>query len=122
MEALRKTTGGGDTQCAPGEGPSDLATVAFIVMLLGFAGRALSYGDDLRHNRDSWHAVVTLVLAFVAQALAAGFYYRRYRRCDAVYGFVVFVMVTASVAFVVAAVVRPAPPPSRRCRHAPAAR
>lgn len=117
-------TGRGPSECHDGEGPAPLATLVFIVMLLGLAGRALTYGEDIQRltfgeerEKDQLRytgSVTAIVCAMIAQLLAVYYYYNRYSRCRPVQGFAVFAVVTAIFAFVLAAVVRPRPPPRPR--------
>ena len=102
-----------EKKCKDGEAPNDIALVVFIVVLMGFAGRVLSYGEEIRRIRDDeaeTHkdlSIKTIVIALVMQCLAIAFYYQRYNSCDAVTGFCVFVVVTAFSAFTLTIVLRP---------------
>ena len=129
-QKLSQFLGGGDSKCTVDEGPEPLATLVFIVMLLGFAGRALSYGEDVHRLSTTADVamdgtgpvaprgtqITALVLAFLAQLLAVVFYYRKYHRCQSVMGFMVFIVVTAIVMFIVGSVLSPPfRPTGKRC-------
>ena len=120
-------------ECPTGKEPEDyhIAIVAFVVMMLAFAGQAVMHGYQVRRlsddrDRDEKERVTkghgekifAIVCALIAETLAAFYYYRRVMHCDGMRGFIVFIVVTAMATFLAATVAIP-PRPCKPCHKEP---
>jgi hypothetical protein len=118
----RKYIGKGKSECTD-EGPALISSIFLVIACLSFGGTALAYGDEIR--RASWQEkgappgnvnqvplVVVLVLALLMQLFAVYYYYNCYRRCAAMQGFLVYIIITAFTGFVATIISQP---PEPRC-------
>lgn len=103
-------------KCEPFDYP--IAIIAFVIMLLGYGGHALAYGQGVHQVAEGlenqtvegrWAAprILALVAALIAETLAVIYYYRQVMHCQAVKGFVVFIIISAMFSFLVASVLPP---------------
>lgn len=138
MSTLTMLGGGGESACKT-ETPNYLedtpiAVIAFVLMMMAFAGQLVMHGHELRwlrqdeenpdptkrHTSQHGSKMFLIFLAIIAEILAAVFYYRQVKRCHGMKGFFVFILITALATFFVAgfATVPPPPPPPSRCHRA----
>lgn len=127
QKGWERSTGRGFAKtCAANETPQLLGSIFLVLACLSFGGTALVYGEDIRASAwprknqapppaGSSALITVLVLALIVQFFAIVFYYNRYRNCDAMFGFVVYILVTAFTGFIVAMITRP-PDPEPSCR------
>lgn len=103
----------GAERCPAGTGPSAVATVGVVIILLALCGRLITAGEEIRRRREVHADVVfpslVISLALLMQLAAMAFFYVRYRQCDALTGFLVFMVVAGITGFLVALLVRPVP-------------
>ena len=91
-----------------------MATVVLGVLLLVLCGRMVAVGDEIRLRREKKHELVfpaMVLLTTLAFQLGAMFFYlQRYRRCDSMTGFAVFLLVSGVAGFIVAMFISPLSP------------
>ena len=98
---------------------------------MGLFSRLITDGDAVRrwrenqshHSRTEFIVTLTVVaLTIVLQVGAMVFYLVRFRRCDSVTGFLVFILVSGLAGFLMTAWIAPSTWHRRRCPLAPPTR
>lgn len=113
-------------ECPPNMGWYDypIAIIAFVLMLLAYAGHAMTYGRDLQRLKNDKESdnpqiknpdtpIAVIVIAFFAETAAVYYYYKCVMKCQGMKGFLVFTVITAMFTLLATTFIPPAKPPPR---------